>query len=451
MSAAPIFRYEGYDVDSVRGTLTCRYSLGARLFEERITFLADESSWQQPAINEAARLVFLLTGFAYYDPGATSVVDLGDTQITAPEGQLLRQLYEYSLLKYTRRNLLAIPQIRLISQDRPSGRTSLSAQSRAFIGSGRPLVPFGAGADSIVAAELLRERAEPVIFIAGKANERLAAIERSAQASGLPILRAEREIRLEARSDRVLLPLAGDAATGAALPALALMAAMLGNCDSVAMPYGWRTSVGTSKDGIWSIGEQYSRSAGFEMAFSRVVAETFGAPVRCFSALRPFSDLWIARKFAKLNEYHATFLACDRALELDKSLRLDHWCAQCSGCCLTNLILAPFMARSALQQIFGGKEPLAECGPQSHLARRFEKILGLSSEPDAEADPTDIGARRAALALTSKRDDRAGDKSVHALAAKLPRLSDDLAVATVLLQPIGGHFIPDEYSFQDLA
>lgn len=446
MSTAPAFRYEGYDIDSVHGTLTCRYSFDSQLFEERITFLRDESSWRQPAINEAARLVFLLAGFGYYEPGATPVVDLGDTKITGAEGRLLRQLYENSLLKYTRGNLLPTPQVQLISQDRPSGTITLSAENRASIGFGRPLVLFGTGTDSIVTAELMRERAEPVIFIADNADEHLAAIERPARASGLPILRAEREILRESRRARLSHP----PANSAALPAIALMAALLGNFDSVAMPYGWRTSVGKFKDGAWSTGAQYYQSAGFELAFNRVVAETFGERVRCFSALRPFSDLWIARRFAGLNQYHTTFLTCDRALELDKSRRLDHWCAQCSGCCLANLLLAPFLARSALQQIFSGKEPLAECAPPTQLARSFEAILGLSPEPDAGADSTDIGARRAALALTSRRDDRAGDKAVHALAAKLPRISDDLAVAAVLLQPIGGHFIPDEYSFQDL-
>jgi hypothetical protein len=215
------------------------------------------------------------------------------------------------------------------------------------------------------------------------------------------------------------------------------------------MSNGWSTSVRTLKGRGLAVNGRYSKSAAFEMAFRRVVDETFVGTLRYFSVLRPFSDLWIARRFAEMSQYHSTFLTCQAALDADKSRRLDHWCGRCDKCCMVNLSLAPFLTPVELRRIFGGREPLDNANSQAQLAGRFEALLGLSSMPGLAERATEIGGRRAAIALASKRPDRAGAKFLQVVAARLPTQAD-LATAALLLQPIGGHFIPDAYAPAEL-
>ena len=91
-----------------------------------------------------------------------------------------------------------------------------------------------------------------------------------------------------------------------------------------------------------------------------MLAGALGPGFAYFSALRPFSELWVARRFAALTQYHDTFRSCNRAFHIDKSLRLDHWCGRCDKCCFIDLILAPFVPAADLERIFGGHEPLAD-------------------------------------------------------------------------------------------
>ena len=168
-----------------------------------------------------------------------------------------------------------------------------------------------------------------------------------------------------------------------------------------------------------------------------------------FSALRPFSELWVARRFAALTQYHDTFRSCNRAFHIDKSLRLDHWCGHCDKCCFIDLILAPFVAPADLERIFGGHEPLADPDPHGELADRFRTLLGTSPTSKPFECVGEVGECRAAATAAAQRPDRAGGKLLQALAAELDGLPE-LAPAAELLRPLGEHFIPDAYAADDL-
>jgi hypothetical protein len=118
----------------------------------------------------------------------------------------------------------------------------------------------------------------------------------------------------------------------------------------------------TLQAGGRAVNHQYSKSMEFEAGFRQVLAGALGGRLAYFSALRPFTELWVARKFAELAQYHATFRSCNRAFHIDPAARLDHWCGRCDKCCFIDLILAPVPAASDLRQIFGGAEPLADPG-----------------------------------------------------------------------------------------
>jgi UDP-N-acetyl-alpha-D-muramoyl-L-alanyl-L-glutamate epimerase len=168
-----------------------------------------------------------------------------------------------------------------------------------------------------------------------------------------------------------------------------------------------------------------------------------------FSLLRPFSELWVAQRFARLTQYHSTFRSCNRAFRIDPARRLDHWCGQCDKCCFIDLILAPFLAAADLEQIFAGREPLADPDPHGELAGRFRTLLGTSPASKPFECVGEVSECRAAALLAAQRPDRREDKLLKALASELGR-QPGLLEATDLLRPIGRHFIPDAYATTDL-
>ena len=445
MNGGPAFRYEGFGLDPAAGLLTCWYSLGRWRFTERVSF-SPAGQWDSPGIAAAARLVYLLAGVSYYKTAAPAVVDLGETPVTGTERFFLRQFYTHGLAEFGYRNGLDLRALELTGgKEQPQAPAAGPAPAPHLDLPRGPLIPFGGGIDSIVTVEQMRGRRDAALFIVSRPGDRFDAIERPAAVTGLPVVRAGREI------DPLLLrPAAelgfrnGHVPVTGILSAIAVMAALLNGRGTVVMSNEWSASVATLEDAGRPVNHQYSKSAAFEAGFRQVLAGTFGGQVTYFSALRPFTELWVARKFAALTQYHATFRSCNRAFAMDPGRRLPHWCGRCDKCCFIDLILAPFLPAAELRRIFGHAEPLDDPA----LADRFRALLGTAPVSKPFECVGDVTECRAAASLAAARPDRAGTPLLRALAAELPAL--DPSEAAGLLRPVGEHAIPDSYATSDL-
>jgi UDP-N-acetyl-alpha-D-muramoyl-L-alanyl-L-glutamate epimerase len=446
VSTPAAFRYDSYELDPDRGVLACRYSHGSRRFEERVTFGAS-GRWDSAAVVAAARLVFLLAGVSYYKTAAPPVIDLGQTAVTDAERDFLHAFYVDGLGEYAYRNDLDLSGLRIEGPARTDSATGQPPPD--WREPGRPLVPFGGGIDSIVTTELVRRRAEPALFIVSRPGDLFDAIERPAAVTGLPIVRAAREIDSQLLRSAEFGFLNGHVPVTGILSAIAVMAAALQGRDAVVMSNEWSASIPTLEVGGQAINHQYSKSVAFEAAFRRVLADSFGGRLSYFSALRPFSELWVAQRFARLTDYHGTFRSCNHAFHIDKSRRLEHWCGRCDKCCFIDLILAPFLSPAELGRIFTGREPLTDPDPSASLADRFRTLIGTSAHSKPFECVGEIGECRAAMLLAAQRPDRAENKLLQELAGELSD-QPELPAAADLLQPIGAHFIPDAYAAEDL-
>jgi hypothetical protein len=438
MTAASAFRYEGFRLDPGSGALACRYSLGEWNFTERIEF-GPGGHWDSPALTSAARLVFLLAGVSYYKTTAPRLVDLGETPITGTELEFLRQFYLEGLAEFAYRNGLDLAGLEFTG-----GRKRQPAPVPPLDLPRGPLIPFGGGIDSIVSVASMRFANDPALFIASRPGDRFDAIERPAAVTGLPVVRAGREI-----DPQLLGPGArgfrnGHVPVTGILSAVAVMAAILDGRGTVVMSNEWSASSATLQSSGRPINHQYSKSAAFEAGFREVVTAAFGGQVGYFSALRPFTELWVARKFAGLTQYHATFRSCNRAFALDPARRLDRWCGRCDKCCFIDLILAPFLPADGLRRIFGGAEPLDDPA----LADRFRALLGTAPVSKPFECVGDVAECRVAAALAAARPDRAGTPLLQALSAELPPVTP--SDVETLLRPVGEHAIPDAYAPDDL-
>jgi hypothetical protein len=449
VSAQAPYSYQGFDLDPSRGLLTCRYEAGGREFAERVGF-DPGGRWDAPGVRAAARLVFLLAGVSYYKTTAAPVIDLGETAVTSAERDFLRSFYLDGLGEFAFRNGLDLSGLEIVGPLSGEPDPAAGPAPAAGGGPGRPLVPFGGGIDSIVTVEMVRDRADAALFIMGRPNDRFAAIEAPAAVTGLPVVRAAREIDPLLLRSRELGFLNGHVPITGILSAIALMAAVLDGRDAVIMSNEWSASAPTLEANGKPVNHQYSKSAAFEAGFRDVVAAALGGSVDYFSALRPFSELWVAQRFAALEPYHPVFRSCNRAFQIDKAKRLGHWCGRCDKCCFIDLILAPFLSPDQLGQVFGGREPLTDPEhPDGSLAERFRTLLGTSAGARPFECVGDIDESRAALLLAARRPDRAGPGLLQTLAAELagyPAPPDP----AVLLAPIGAHFIPESYAPADL-
>jgi hypothetical protein len=431
------FRYAGHELDAGRGTLTCRYTLGERSFVELIEL--GEGAWSTAWAGEAARLVYLLAGVSYFKTAAPSRVEI-DVLVRPGELALLGDFYRKGLAEFALRNGLDLAGLEFeanVADAPPSGYRPDGE---------RPLIPFGGGIDSIVSVEAVKRRhPDASLFIVSPPGRPFAAIERVVPVTGLPVVRAVRHLDpLVLQSPAVTGFLQGHVPVTGIITALAVLAATGLGYDAVVMSNEWSASSGNLVVDGRMVNHQYSKGREFEAAFAGVVAGALGDRPHVFSLLRPYTEVWVAERFAKRSEYHRAFHSCNRAFTIDPARRLERWCGECDKCCFIDLVLAPFVPRVDLEAIFDGREPLS----RPDLFDRFAVLVGLSPDPKPFECVGEVGECRAAAALAAERGDRRGDEVLGRLAAQLPRVGPrDVAK---LLAPHGPHDIPDDFATEDL-
>ena len=443
-AAVKAFHYVGFALDLADGQLRCHYRLDGLEFVEHIRFapLPDAPASVASAADRAARLVFLVAGVSYYKAAAPPLIDFGDHPLTPAEATMLRAFYLDGLGEFAYSNGLDL-------RDLMFHYTSTAPEPVATgVHLDRPLVPFGGGIDSIVTVDEVRQiHADTALFILSRMGDRFAAIEAAARETGLPVLRAERELDAKVLRSRELGFRNGHVPVTGILSAIATLIAVLHGRGAVVMSNEWSASSGNLEVDGRTINHQYSKSAEFETLLRAALADQFTDGPEYFSLLRPYSELAIARRFAKLTNYHRVFRSCNRAFQLDPAKRHATWCGVCDKCCFIDLILAPFVAAADLRAVFGGREPLEN----PDTIRSFRTLLDIGHEPKPFECVGEVSECRAALQRAAARPDRTGSPMLEALLRELDdRELDDEAI-NALLVPIGADHIPDSYAPRHLV
>ncbi len=428
------FTYERVDVCAATGTITSHFALDGRRFQEVVELPVD-LDWEAPGLAGAVRLLFLLSGVSYYKTAAPPLIDLGTTPACDEDVAFLREFYREGLGEFGYVNDISLDDLEITG-----GGRNLPEPAPATPRPERALIPFGGGIDSVVVVEEVKRRVpDSSLFIAG----RFAPIEASAAVTGLPILRAARRIDPQVLRSADHGFLNGHVPVTGILSAIAVTAAVLAGRTSVVMSNERSASSPTVEVGGRGINHQYSKSHQFERGFRRMLSSSVPG-VRYFSALRPYSELWVARRFADLTQYHAVFRSCNQAFHVDPARRSDSWCGECDKCCFNDLILAPFMSAAQLRAVFTGREPL----DRPELMNRFRRLLGDSALAKPFECVGDVGECRAAVLMATDRVDRADNPVLPALRAQVLAQGEAPSPGS-LLSGLGDHFIDESYAIAD--
>ncbi|MGA7836075.1 MAG: hypothetical protein WCA31_12775 [Acidimicrobiales bacterium] len=401
-----LFRY--VDVEVGETTLRARYELDGRRFEESVEF-DGAGSLASPAVRSLAELWFLLAGLSYYKVGAARRIDLGSTAV----GLAGRALFDAALIEglgeFAYRNELFLHDVVV------TGGSEIE-QRRVTLDPERVLVPFGGGIDSVVTTSQLAAHLDQALFIVSPASGRFAPLEDTAAVTGLPIVRARRSLDPQLLIDDETY-FHGHVPVTAMVTILAAIAAVASNRGGVVMSNEHSASVPNLRWGDLDVNHQWSKSLGAERLLADAISERLGDELVVASFLRDRSEVWVARAFSRLDQYHHVFRSCNRAFSQVRERRLETWCGECDKCLFINLMLAPFLERSTLRDIFH-HEPLSDPARDAQL--RVLVGVGVDVKPfECVGDPDE-----SAVALT-KVSELAEWSDVERLAAIAHEASPD--------------------------
>ena len=384
-----VFRYVDLEISGT--TLRGVYELDGRPFEEQIVFEGIDAL-DAPAAKSLAELWFLLAGLSYYKAGAARRVDVGST----PLGNAGRALLQVALLEglgeFAYRNDLFLDDVAII------GGRDIEVHTVA-LDPDRVLVPFGGGIDSVVTTSKLARRLDQALFVVSPASGRFAPLEETAAVTGLPIIRATRSLDLQLLDvDNSFFH--GHVPVTAMVTLLAAVAAVASGRGGVVMSNEHSASVPNLRRGDLDVNHQWSKSLSAERLIADAVSERVGDGLIVASFLRDRSEVWVAEAFSQLPQYHHVFRSCNRAFSQTIERRLDTWCGECDKCLFINLMLAPFLSRKTLREIFH-HEPLSDHARDAQL--RVLVGVGVDAKPfECVGDPNESAV---ALARVSELDE----------------------------------------------
>ena len=342
-----IFRNYRYDPTASTLSMQYRFSEGPS-FEEKLIFdftPRQLSPAEEAVLDRIFQLIFLLSGVSYYKAFIPKSLICEAFVLDPNTAGFLHGFYEKGLAEFAFKNMISLHshfqiQSSPVLNDPP---TELDLPRKTC-------VPVGGGKDSLVTIECLRRSGEPlVLFSLGDAEPIASCIE----AAQLPSIRVHRLLDPALFKLNQAGALNGHVPITGILSAIALACAVISGFDAIAMSNEYSASApNLSIDGI-DINHQFSKSLEFERDFSNYIAQAISPSIAYFSLLRPYSEIEIARRFAKHPQYFGRFRSCNTAFKQLPAARGRHWCCNCPKCRFVFLALAPFVAKPELAGIFG--------------------------------------------------------------------------------------------------
>ena len=469
--AIETFQFRRCSLDAERGVAELVYGFDdSPDLIERLTFPGAPFALDPAralAVEQALRLLHLIAGVSYYKAAVPPGIVIDSYAIDADTAALLTLIYENGLGEFAYRNGLDLrgriefpaspsdgtalhpsPDGRGVGGEGPSVPSSRDLRASAASGpspltplpSGegneapRALVAIGGGKDSLVTIETLRAAgiAQTVTWIGG--SQLIAAC---AVRTGLPTLNIGRALAPELFEYNRQGALNGHIPVTAINSSILVLAALLSGADQIVFSNERSASYGSQIPGTGEVNHQWSKSWSFERAFGEYVERNVAHDVCYYSLLRPFSELAVARLFAREDRYDAWFSSCNRNFHLLGERPTQRWCGVCPKCHFVFLALAPFMPKARLVGIFG-----RNLLDDASLAEAFDALLEFGEHKPFECVGEGRESRAAFAAIANRaewREDAMVMRFTREIAPRLP--AGDLELAP-LLRAGAEHRIP---------
>ena len=206
------------------------------------------------------------------------------------------------------------------------------------------LVPIGGGKDSAVTALLVQRAGLDAVGFA--VNPR-PSMQRTAAATGLPLLTAERRLDPQLLALNEAGALNGHVPITAIITAIAQVAATLTGRGDVLLSNEASADEPTRIVDGRAVNHQYSKSSAFEALQLTASAALTGGATRALSLLRALPELAVAAAFCHLDAPLAAVNSCNRAYSLTRERR--EWCGSCPKCLFVQVMLASFTTPEAFR------------------------------------------------------------------------------------------------------
>lgn len=360
MPRARSFTFSSYAVDTTRSIASFVYKVElengkTRTYTDRLFIPGvTPEQWAQiprEVLEPTLQALLLMLGINYWTVYPTPNKHIEGFTLTSEQAEFWNTLYLHGLAEFF--FLMKMDYRGLISF--PFSESATAPTPTPFPRPTRALLLNGAGKDSILSAELLKEAGMPFDFFSFAptlAHERIAK------------LVGAKTVRVTRRRDPRINFLALRHRVSGAYPSVStftfiatLLAELLGY-NAIVFSNERSADIGNTTHLGLPVNHQWCKSSEAEALVNTYIQQFITPSIQTYSLLRPFSELEIVRQFVQYKKYLHHVTSCNSYFWLSRPeqylARTPYWCRECPKCVFLFACFAAFLPKQEVVKIFGG-------------------------------------------------------------------------------------------------
>ncbi|PIW37295.1 MAG: hypothetical protein COW24_00885 [Candidatus Kerfeldbacteria bacterium CG15_BIG_FIL_POST_REV_8_21_14_020_45_12] len=425
------FTFKGYTLDTNLGVVQFHFSFDSDLrFTETWELKTSIPLTATPLVERILFHAQFAIGASYWKTYCPKKIQISSEGLTDQQAEFWNRVYTKGLGEFFFKNQIDFRNLVNFPVDRTQAAPAISTNK-----SGRLLLPLGGGKDSLSSAALLTQMHKSFDTFSLGSYPVI-----TQQGNSFP----GDHFVIERTLDGNLFDLNDQDAYNGHVPIsmiyafAALLVSAIEGHEYIAISNERSANEGNLEYLGNNINHQWSKSFEFEKLFSNYVEKFISPDLHYFSLLRPLSELHIAKIFSEQTQWHNLFTSCNRNFARTAAGKV-RWCGQCPKCAFVFVILAPFMPKAELVNIFQ-KNILAD----GSLLTIFQDLLGETNQKpfDCVGTPEEVVV---AFHIIKQGGEYKNDVIMEYVDSRLPNAKDIATMRQRVFTPESTHLIPDKF------
>jgi hypothetical protein len=428
------FTFCGYSVDAARSTVSFTYRVEfkygiSKTLTDKLYFKdVRKEAWgtvPKTVLESTLQSLLLMLGINYWSTFRTPNIRIEGFTLTRAQADFWNTLYINGLgeffyyMKIDWHNQIAFPYSETATTPAPTQYTRPE----------RALLLNGAGKDSILSAELLKEADVPFDFFSFAPSPAHARISKLVGAKTIGVTR-RRDPFLETATELFSVSQAYPSVSTFTFTAL-LLSELLGY-NTIIFSNERSADEGNFTYLGLPVNHQWCKSSEAEALINDYIERYITPNITTTSLLRKFSEIEIVRRFVQYPKYLHDVTSCNAYFWLPRGVqhmqRHAYWCKRCPKCVFLFTCFAAFLPKAEIISMFG-----ADLFTHKRLLPLFRQILGVEGFKPLDC----VGvAEEMILAMhyVVERGEYAGEPAIQMFEGYFPADYDFAAIERQLLQ-----------------
>ena len=360
------FVFKGYESALEKGEILFHFGFTGEKnidFTEKISFPPVKNKIPEAFLKSILDNLMLILGISYWKLYCTKEIIIESNFLTREQTEFWNTVYAKGLgelfykNKIDFRGLVKFP----FSEKIGSNPVNFPRRDRFLLG-------IGGGKDSILAAEILKEKGTDFdLFMADSRIQK-----------EVGLLVGKNRLIFKRELDPRLFELNKEQEVYNGHIPISVVYAFLGLMFCAFYDYN-NFVVGNEKSANYGnveylgemINHQWSKSEEFEKLFRDYVKKFITPSIEYSSPLRDMTELQVVERFAKYPQYFKAFSSCNKNFKINNS-GSNKWCGECPKCLFVFISLAAFLPKKQVIDIFD--KNLFE---EKSLIPIFEELIGI--------------------------------------------------------------------------